>query len=99
MIQVVVIGGISATCPGLVYIYSFELGQWRQIQSLNSARHTPAAALFTRNDGSKAILACGGNYGATYYQTCQALDLQTETWSNVANYPVVRKTVLIFQKP
>ena len=89
MLQVVLIGGISPACVGKVYIYSFEMAQWRQIQSLSPLRHTLAASLFTRNDGSQAILACGGSRGLTSYQNCQILDLETETWSNTADYPLV----------
>ena len=88
-LQVVVIGGASPACFGKVYIYSFETGLWRQIQSLNPPRHSVGAALFTRVDGSKAVLACAGNNGGIVYNTCQILDLETETWSNTASYPLV----------
>ena len=88
--QVAVIAGASPACVGKVYIYSFETGQWRQIQSLTPVRHSVGAALFTRTDKSKAILACGGNDGANVYANCQILDLETETWSNAPNYPLVR---------
>ena len=83
------LGGHDPASFGKVLIYSFETNQWRTLPNLSPRRHSGGVSLFIKNNGEKAVLVVGGKMNNIYYPVVETLDLKTETWSRLADYPMV----------